>query len=260
MEDKQLVEIILKQVMEKLKSSQAEPKEAGLSEAEKPKVLILSEEHKTCCHEVLEHTDFTQIYQFECAMTMEYNCRIEDYEAVVLFSVSNINLGKLTAGIGDTLYLNLALQAILTGKKVYVPNEAVELFSYQAFAPKAFYSMMLEKIEFLKSCGLTFCELKDLGSALNTLKQEEEMGYSPAQVSFKKQAESKNNQQVHVLQDLKCTKQDVIIDKKVVTESDIKRAWEEGAVTVYTSDKAIISDLAKEFAKNRNILLKRSGL
>lgn len=257
MEDKQFVEEILRKVMEELKNSQVLNEEII-----KPKLLVLSEEHKTCCHEILEHTGLTEHYQPECALTRGYDCRIEDYETIVLFSLSNTNLGKLTMGVGDTPYLALALNAILAGKKIYVPNEEVELFSCEASAPKAFYSMMFEKIEFLKSCGITFCNLEQLESVLvdKTARQTGNTVRESIKNPVSEQAGSKSQAQEVILQKPKDKNENVTIDKKVVTERDIKRAWEEGAITVYISNKAIISDLAKEYAKNRNILLKRSGL
>lgn len=235
-----LVDEILSRVLEAMKSSQdiQETKQKN----DKTKVLILTQEHGTYCHELLEDPQILEQYHIDCAYTKNYNLNLAEYEVVVLCNLTNMVLEKLYSGICDVPFLNLATQAILLGKKIYVPAEEVEIFRYQDKAPKAYYSMMINKVKFLQDCGINILETKQLKHILS---KQTEVG-------------DKAKEQTHkVKTDSTCDKS-IQLNKKVITEKDIERAHSEGAAVICISAKSIVSDLAKEFAKNRNIQFKRN--
>lgn len=242
MEEKPLVDEILKRVLEKMKVSES----CLESVHPKPKLLILTENHGTSCHEALESDILLKHCNTECALTKNYECNLDDYEAIILFNLNNNALSKLSRGICDSPFLNLACEAILNGKKIYVPNEEIELYQYKDSAPKAFYNMMVEKLEFLKACGMILCNRDQLeNDILHNIVTDE---------TSKKM--TKNQEVKEALPNL--VNKSVVLDKKVVTEKDIERAYTEGATTIYITTKTILSDLAKESAKYRNIQFQRT--
>lgn len=240
MDDKQLIDKILNRVLERMKNSQTvqEPGE------DKPKLLILTQEHGNRCHELLENTKLLEHYIMDCSFVMDYDCRLEDYEAVILFNLSNTVLSKLSRGICDSPFLNLASNAILTGRKIYIPMEEVELFHYKDTAPEAFYSMMLDKINFLESCGVVFCETEQLEKAV---------------LHKAGKTEGVHNKKENVLIN-PVSQKTITIDKKVVTEKDIEKAYINGGTVICISNRAILSDLAKDYAKYRNIQFRPSEI
>lgn len=226
MDDKGLVDEILNRVLDKMNSIQP-PKAPD----HKPKLLILSREHGSRCHELLESTRLLEHYFTEYPLVTSDDCRLEDYEAVILFNLDNNVLSKLSSGICDSPFLNLASKAILNGMKIYVPMEEVELFKYEDTAPKAFYSMMLEKVNFLKSCGMIFCKMDRLEGVIFRKTQREDS--------------------------VPAIQSSITIHKKVVTEKDVERAHTDGATVICITNKAILSDLAKDYARSRNIRFQR---
>lgn len=63
-----------------------------------PKLLVLTDAHGEECHKTLECRKLAEYYQTECALLKEYDCRIEEYEAVVAYTLTNEALGKIAWG------------------------------------------------------------------------------------------------------------------------------------------------------------------
>ena len=91
-----LISEICRRVMEKAAALEAQGQDTA-----KPKILILTEKHGEICHETLENQILTGKYQTECALLKGYDCKAEDYEAILVYTLSNVALGKLAAGIFD---------------------------------------------------------------------------------------------------------------------------------------------------------------
>ena len=92
------------------------------SDVGKPKLLILTEEHGSICHDMLESERLLSYYQTECALLKDYDCDMASYEAVILFGLTNEALARLAGGVCDTPFTRLAQKAILTGKKNLCPQ------------------------------------------------------------------------------------------------------------------------------------------
>lgn len=185
MDFNQLVEEIVARVAAKIEAESAPvavPVDSG-----KPKLLILTQEHGTLCHQMLESPRLAEYYQTECALLQDYQCALESYEAVILFGLDLELMGRLSGGLCETPASRLAQKALLLGKKVFVPQETVELLKYADSAPAA-----------------------------------------PAASGD-------------------CAR----IDKRIVTERDVNAVYKRGMTTVYVCQKAIITDLAREYAQAR---------
>ena len=150
MDHNAIVDEILRRVAEKI--SEAEGCCAG-----KPGLLILTQDHGTDCHATLESEALKASYRTDCALMHHYEVDLDDYAAVVLFNLSCDAMAALASGACDTAYTRLASKAILSGKKVYVPTEEVELYRYKETAPAAYYNMMQQKLDLLVASGVVIC-------------------------------------------------------------------------------------------------------
>ena len=114
-----LVSEICRRVAEKLRALETgtEPENAAEKEGER-KLLLLTEEHGDTCHEFLENRELGACFHVDCALLADYQCRIDDYEGIVVYTLSVGALAKLAAGIADNGFTGLFAEALLKGKKI----------------------------------------------------------------------------------------------------------------------------------------------
>lgn len=241
MDFEKLVSEILARVSEKVQ----EAEEA----ADKPGLLILTQAHGNNCHCRLESTQLLEYYHTECALLKEYDCDLHDYEAVILYQMTNEVLGKLANGIYDTPYLKLASEALLMGKKIFVPEEEVELYRYKETAPAAYYQMLEEKLALLKASGVVICREADLEKEILEGSSQE-----PAEASLACPCEEKEE----VCQPPAREEKELVISKKIITERDVVNAYADKVTVIHICKNTILTDLAKEYAQARNIAFLRS--
>ncbi|MHC1722077.1 MAG: hypothetical protein AB9836_02600 [Aminipila sp.] len=209
---------------------------------QKPKALILSEDHGTCCHSFLESKCLKEYFEMVCALNENYQCKIEQFEVIVLPNVNNTALGKITEGIGDTDFTATVIKAILLGKQILILNEGIELFQYKDTAPKLYYGMMMQKLELLKNVGIQFCNANELENML--LKKESHQEKKSGVIS--------QRSEVEVACDNNC-EHTVNLTKRIITEQDIRSVHEKHATQICITGKTIITDLAHEYAEQKGI-------
>ena len=247
MDRNELVDEIVKRVAAKLAECGCEDTcECGCAEScddGRPGLLILTPDHGTECHAMLESEAIKAKYRTDCALLKEYNVDLDNYEAVVLFCLSNENLGKLAGGICDTPYTRLASKAILSGKKVYAPIEKVELYRYATTAPAPYYAVLKAKLDLLEKSGVTIRPLAELEGCIlgNAPAAEpcacEEITPAPAP-AVKEEKEYR-------------------LRKRVITERDVSEAVTAKATSIVIPANSIVTDLAKDYARTRDIALVR---
>lgn len=232
-----LVDEIARRVSEKLEAAGPAPQRAPAADAAKPALLVLTQEHGTVCHEMLEHPKLNACYRLACAKLADYACDMRDYEAVILFDLTVEALAKLAGGMCDTPFTALAQRAILLGKKIFVPTEAVELLTLQKTVPSAYYQMLRDQLTLLENSGVSLCPADALADAILS-------GETAAAVPVQATASV-------------TAARTVAICKKVVTERDIAGAYDRDVRTVRIGQKAIVTDLAREYAAARGLLIVR---
>ncbi len=244
MDLKELVEQIAVKVAERIseleEASELEVTSCG-ELCQKPKLLILTEDHGTACHELLENESLKHKYEMICSLNDESQ-DLQQFDKIVLGSLSNSSLGKITEGIGDTPFTALVIRSILMGKQIIVPNEAMELFQYRETAPKLYYGMMMEKLEFLKNIGIQFC----IGDQL------EPMIFGDGCVTEKNSMAKEDSKALYQPCD-NISDNSVKFTKRIITERDIREAYEQHATQICISEKTIITDLAREYAEQKGI-------
>ena len=234
MDYNQLVDEILMRVAAKMAALESDPKSSN-----KRKILILTQQHGTICHELLENQKLLSSCQIDCALQMEYQCKVEDYDAIVVYNLTNQALCKLADASADTPFTGLAIQAILMGRRIYIPTEEIELYRYENTAPSAYYAMMKNKLKLLQDSGVILCANKDLENLLTSSCQS---------LECLREEPSKEVERVY-------TK----IDKKIITEKDLKVLTESGTTCIIIKSNAILTDLAKEYLNTRKITVEREN-
>lgn len=238
MEWNELVDEIAARVKTKLEERSSLECHTALNECKmKKRLLILSPEHSEPCHELWDCMDSNQEWNVECALAKNYDCNIAAADTVVLRKVSNERLVKIANGIGDTPLTALAIQAILMGKRVIIPTEELELLSYQKTAPIAYYDHMLQYVALLKRSGVQLCDKEQLYSVI-------------CEEKVCKDEPCKNNEQP--LNPIR-GKEVLRVVKRVVTERDIHEAYAKQITELQISGKTIVTDLAKDYARERGI-------
>lgn len=191
----------------------------------------------------------------ECALLADYQCSVKDCEAVVLYTLSNEALGKISHGIFDNGFTRLLGQALLEGKKIYVAEEGIELYEYRDTAPKAFYGRLEANLQMLKDSGLMIAAHEQIPDLIlhgaDTEAPEgcpEEPACSPAEAAADTDGD--------------CAEElpEAVLDKKIITEKDMISLGNQRIKRVIIREKSILSDLAKEYAAKHKILIERRDI
>lgn len=246
MDQRDLIEEIMARVAAKMASMEDQETEQKAEQIvptcdDRPGLLILRQDHGEGCHELFDSSRLGQKFRTDCALMHEYEVNMDDYEVVILFDLTNEVLAKLASGICDTPYTKLASQAILMGKRIYVPVEQVELYRYANTAPKPYYAMLQEKLALLTDSGLVICKLDDLE---NCILDEQSAPCTEEAVPQKCPVEEKALKEFRLC-------------KRVITERDISEACAAKANCIYIPARSIVTDLAKDYARTRDISLIR---
>ena len=240
MDQKVMIDDIIARVMQKVSAMEACPAEEIREPGDdRPGLLILTQEHGENCHRFYDSAPLTEHYCIDCALLKDYQVNMDDFEVVLLFGLTNEVLGKLAAGIYDTPYTRLAAQAILTGKRIVVPQEEVELYKYAATAPAPYYAMLQQKLALLTDSGVSVVKLDDVEACVLS-------GKAPAKACA---CAAEPQKEV-------CRKE-FRLNKRVITERDVAEASTAKATCIYIPCRSIVTDLAKEFAKARVISMIR---
>lgn len=251
MDHKELVELILARVVEKLAQngagSQGCPACGGPAPDDgRPGLLILTQEHGEECHHVLEDPRLTARYRTECALLRDYQVDLDEFEAVVIYEFTNEALCKLASGICDTPFTKLAQQALLAGKRVFVPTEELEAMrATSCKLPAPYCAMLQEKLALLTACGLTICSQQNLAGAILD-------GACPANPAPGAPAAAPEPCGCGPAKEL-------CLDKRVLTERDVIAADKDEVTCIRTGEKTILTALAVEYAKSKGIRLIRGA-
>lgn len=240
--NKMIDEIVARVAAKLAECEEGQAMDKGPDCDQRPGLLILAQEHGEACHEKLDSARLGESYQMICAKLRDYQVSLDGCEAVILYGLTNEALGKLASGVCDTAYTRLAAQAILSGKRVYVPAEQVELYRYAQTAPAPYYAMLQEKLALLEASGVTICPQNALEDCIL-----EEPAAAPRKAAPCKEAPAAEPAAVKEMQ----------LAKRVITERDVTEASAAKVTCIRIPAKSIVTDLAKDYALARNIRLIR---
>ena len=137
MEQTLLNEIVARVAAKLAEAEGGEAAPAAADRDDREGLLLLSQEMNDTCRAMLKCEKLKARFRVDCASLQSEPAELDSYGVVVLTGLTNEALAKLALGLCDTPYTRLAAQAILAGKRVYIPTEEVELYRYASTAPAA---------------------------------------------------------------------------------------------------------------------------
>ena len=245
MEQTLLNEIVARVAAKLAAAEEGEAAPAAVLQDGREGLLLLSQETDETCRAMLKCEKLKARFRVDCASLQSEPAGLDSYSVVVLTGLTNEALAKLALGICDTPYTRLASQAILAGKRVYVPTEEVELYRYASTAPAAYYAMMKERLDLLLASGVVICSRHNLeglllgGAACEAAPAEGPAAAPEAPATIPATREEKL---VH-------------LTKRVLTERDVREAAAEKVTCIHIPAKCILTALAKDSAKEHGIRL-----
>ena len=246
MEQTLLNEIVARVAAKLAEAEGGEAAPAAADRDDREGLLLLSQEMNDTCRAMLKCEKLKARFRVDCASLQSEPAELDSYGVVVLTGLTNEALAKLALGLCDTPYTRLAAQAILAGKRVYIPTEEVELYRYASTAPAAYYAMMKERLDLLLTSGVVVCSKHNLeglllgGAACEAAPAEAPAAAEPSAPAPKSAA--REEKLVHVT-------------KRVLTERDIRDAAAEKVTCIHVPAKCILTALAKDCAKEHGIRL-----
>lgn len=254
MDHNAIVEEILKRVAEKISEAEGCCAPCG----DKPGLLILTQDHGTACHATLESEALTARFHTDCALMHHYEVDLDAYDHVVLFNLSCDAMAALASGACDTAYTRLASKAILSGKKVYVPTEEVELYQFKETAPAAYYNMMQQKLDLLVASGVVICAQASLEQViLGTEAPAPVAAAAPVAAPAVADMAPLCAGATLVPMASCAAPKELRLDKRVLTEKDLIEANMSGVTCLHVGEKTIITALARDAAKDRGMTIVR---
>lgn len=244
MDQKGMIDDIVARVLQKVAAMEPAVQEPAAQEPVsdiRPGLLVLTQKHGETCHTFFDCEALNEHYRIACALQNDYQVDLNDYEVVIMMDLTVEVLGKLASGIYDTPYTKTAAQAILMGKRIFVPVEEVELFRYAATAPAPYYAMLQQKLNLLQDSGVALCKLEDVAGCILD-EQACACQCQTASPSVPCRTEEEKEYR---------------LNKRVITERDLVDACAAKVSRVCIPSRSIVTDLAKEYAKERDIRLIR---
>lgn len=230
-----LVDEITSRVAAKLEAQSEPLAPCEAAKGNKPKLLVLASKHADECRRFTDNAAVAERYDVECAQPGKWSCDAADYEMLVFFDLSLGDMAGIATGICATQFAIAARKALLLGKKLFAAHEGVELYGYAETAPSAYYSKLLEHLVSLQKAGMTVCPLVSLEEAILSGEQNKCCA-APEVKAAAADAEA-------------------AITKRVVTEKDIAALYTSTLQAVRVAAKAIVTDLAREYASSRHVAI-----
>lgn len=219
-----------------------------------PGLLALTSEHGGRCHKLLESSRIGERYRTCCALTQDYQVDPEQYDVVVLFNLTTEAMCRIASGITDTPYTKLAARALLSGKRLYVPREEVELYQYPAGEAGSYSCMMQGKLTKLVSWGLRICPMDQLEDRILEEASSAESGgcaaAEPCRAAGEARAAAGEGGPERVLEE-----KEITFSKRAITERDILEASRDHVKVIRITGRNILTALARDAVLSRNIRL-----
>lgn len=229
---------------------------ADAPESQKPILIGLTQDSPLppCRFTLLESARVKEKYRIQCAQKCNYDVDIASCEAVVLHDLTNESLAKIASGICDTPYTKLVSQALLMGKTVYLLQDQIELYNYRQTAAKVYYKMFRSQLGMLEQSGLIICCPDKIEDVL--------VNGAPVGATCTQEADKKEC----TIETVKTTEQTaapenadktVKLENHLISERSVADACQSGASRILVGARAIVTDLAKEYAQNHGVALVR---
>lgn len=183
-------------------------------------------------------------FNVQCARRMDYQPDWDKVACVAAFGLTCESLAKIAMGVTDDCYTKTMLQAMLRGKPIYILRNQVELFQFKKSAPAAYFKKLQEHLTLLEHSGLTVEGEGPLETCI--LCGTPEKPGKPRQGGSFSGPVGKTE-----------APDQWVLTKHLVIEKDLADAKDAGRKQITIGARAILTDLARDFARNHNITIIR---
>lgn len=195
----------------------------------KPILVLPSEQCNSCLNSLINRDDLKEKI---AVYDKVGNCTdVARYREVIICTLSNMELSKLSAGFCDSPRLELVEKAIMAGINIHIVKEGIGFVSGGKNAPWTFLRGYKQKLDTVRSWGVNIASMREIVESL-----EGEYG----KVDSKGDACVGSNR----------------INKRFVTQRDIEKIYLAGYNEALISSDSKLTDIAKEYAEKNNIAFK----
>jgi len=225
LDEKSLIESIIKEVMKKLEEKTKNNELERPSKKDKILAIAMSD-YKVLC----EDNDRYFIDYFD---DCEAHIDLSTYGAIILGSMSHQDLVHISIGLASNAITSLIIEAILTGKKIYVIIEGKKYSNYQDTANTNFYNMLKGYEEQLETFGIKWVYA---GEIIGKIERSEAIKEASKEASKKAQMT-----------------EEYIVQVKIITESLAKQYQEEGCKHLLIKKNTLVTPLARDYLRDHKI-------
>lgn len=259
MEMEKLVDMITKEVMERI------PKSANNTAIDKEKILVISscEKELTVVKELVKDKYEVHIYDSE-------NINLKNYEHIIVMNLCNKGLSAMALGLCNDKVQDFIVEALFNGKRIYVLKEGIQYRKYSTNANEALYNLYKQYECKIMSYGVNLIHEKDL---LKTMKMVVDCNEELVQKACLVEPSIEINSCMTPSNDMHSEEapakiagsEEAVIshqvveinNKRLITESDLRKLYMNGIKEVNLIKKAILTPLAQDFIRIKRLKINR---
>ncbi|WP_129599619.1 hypothetical protein [Anaerophilus nitritogenes] len=151
------------------------------------------------------------------------DCKDLDY--IIVPNISNKDLARIAQGIDEGEVASVVVDGILYGKKIIVLEDGIYYRKFEASSNPHFYNL-------LRNYEKTLIDFD-----IEIIKEENLFHFLKNQEKNKKENMTMENK----------------INKKVITQVDVEKLYDQGFQTIYINEKSILSPLAQDYIRMEKI-------
>ncbi len=220
MDQEKLIESIIKEVMLRLVEQHTINDLENAIRKEKILAIAMSD------HQILSEIRHRyRIDFYEGHKEHEEPIDIHVYDAILLGSISHQELVHISMGLANNPVSSLVIEAILSGKKIYILNEGITYQRYEDTSNTNFYNMLKGYEEQLKAFGIEWIDANEIVEKIENSEAIDEE---------------------------KMTEQ-YVVQVKIITESLAKQYQEKGCKRLLINKNTIVTPLAWDYLRDKKI-------
>lgn len=172
--------------------------------------------------------EYSNIYGAEYDVKL-YSDEIKKCDLVIISKLCLKGIANLANLISASKEESFIIKMLMKGTRIYIVEEGLFYKKYKNTAPRQVYSKYLEFEQTLRNYGIEF-----ISNSINV-------------------QESKNKNTIN-------EEKSIRINKKLISETDVRREHQSGSKVIFIDSKSIITPLARDYIKMNHIeIIKKEG-
>ncbi|MBU3191159.1 hypothetical protein K9O30_17860 [Clostridium bowmanii] len=260
MDIEKLVDMVIKEVMKRI------PESAADTAMDKEKILVIGScsEDLTIVEELLEHKYEVHIYD-------EEDINLRNYQHIIVTNLCNKGLASMALGLCNDNVQEFIVEALFNAKKLYILKEGIQYRKYSTNANEALYNLYKQYECKIMSYGASVVHEHDL---LKNMEMGTNCNVDLAQKDSLIESSIVNSQGMTSSKDMNSKFEEVgkivvsgdtlqdhqvaeISNKRLITESDLKKLYLNGIKEVKVIKKAILTPLAQDYVRIKRLQINR---